>query len=386
MRLHRIALSVPCVVVWAAFCAPATNAGPEGEEGAKPPTSWTFENVWYRDEKHGNVIKAFDASGTLTITPTALDFRAEKLELHIPMADVRNVSTGLMRANHFNQWAIAEYTQEGVTHLAGFNDGNRLGHGKDTVAIYDAIHGALLAAREAAKGMMPPEEAAPIVQEAGPVVQEAAPVVQEAGPVIEEAAPVVQEAGPVVEEASPQKMTWSQFNREVKQGFPVAPKTLVTDPARVGILLIDGNIRQALQSYDMDGIALVRKGDESHVYRAGAAGRRGLRDVVLFTGLEPDDYIVRIIRGSSGAGWLAVEMPPHPDFSIHIDAGKVHYLGKLMVKAKLRKVPNVERDHDPAREAEVLSLFADRYPGTAWATLALEQSRELHGAVGESPQ
>ncbi len=312
------------------------------QEGAKATTSWTFEKIWYRTEKKGS-FKAFNASGTLTVNATALEFQAKKLELHIPTAAIHAVAIKKMKGDTFNQWSVVEYEKDGVRHRVGFKDGKKLGHGTDTVTIYDAIRGILVLAREEGKG---------------------------------ERSPV-----PIALEQYPQRMTWKGFQKEIKRGFPSAPKTLVTDPARLGLLLIDAYITQYRRSYAANGIVLVRKGDKAYVFRGSPftwSGFSGFSDpargIVLFTGLEPGEYVVKIVRGWNTNGTLYVEMPPHPDLALRIEAGKVHYLGRLRIKRK-RKTQDVERQHDPAREAKVLNLFAEEYADTPWATLARERAR-----------
>ena len=90
--------------------------------------------------------------------------------------------------------------------------------------------------------------------------------------------------------------------------------------------------------------------------------------------LEPGEYVVKIVRGWNVNGWVAHEMAPHPELALRIEAGRVHYLGRLRIKVK-RKTQDVQRRRDPTREAKVFNLFAEEYADTPWAALARERAR-----------
>jgi len=241
-----------------------------------------------------------------------------------------------MKGDGYNDWAIVTYDEGGTSRVAGFKDGKGLGSGPNTLAIHDAVHRA---------------------------VSQAAPG-HEAG-VASEVAKQSPSPGGV------ERFTWNEFNQQLEQGFPPAPTVLVTDPNSMGLLVIDGDLKSGLYGFDMDGIGLVRPGEEG-VFRAGSAGLLG--GCVLFTGFEPGEYVVKMARGSSGQGWAALEAPDSPDVAIRIDAGKVHYLGQLHMKAK-----SVEKKEDPMRESKVWTRFAKKYAGTPWAALAEERARTLQG-------
>lgn len=319
----------------------------EAEEKVESAESWTFEKVWYRGEKRPSLLKAYKCGGTLTVKQDRLEYRSKKLELDIPASDIRSVTQRSMKGDSYNDWAVVEYEDDGTTRLIGFKDGKKLGQGRDTVAIRDALQ-RLVAASSAEAG----EDSS-----------------------IESAPAVAQEFGSA-------RMSRKEFKAELKRGFPPAPKALVTDPERMGVLLIEGHLKRVLNGYSMDGVGLVRADDEEHFYRAGPAPGRKMDGVVMFTGLEPGPYAIRIARGWNVHGWIAAELPAHPDLVVEVQVGEVQYVGRLNLKLK-RKRTDFTIEHDPARESEVLDRFARYYEGTPWAALATRaQSAEV--AAGAS--
>lgn len=331
-----LVVSVIAGLSWIVLAEPPAGATTARKENAEVVSSWTFDKVWYRGANRPSLLKAFKKSGTLSVTEADLQFHAKDFDLRIPTASIRSVTVGPMKGDGFNHWAIVEYETEGDRFLVGFKDAKKMGHGTDTVAIRDAIQRVLDTDPSGE-----PEQA----------------------PLAEESA--------IGFGQTDQPMTWKQFRQEVKRGFPVAPKTLITDPSKVGVVLIDGDIKQGLSVYGIDGIGLVRTDDESHVYKGGPVGGRRFEGVAMFTGLDPGEYGVRIVRAAGLQGWIALEIPPHPDLTFQIEAGKVHYYGRFRIKGK-RKSPIIEVRSDPTRESAILGRFAEKYSDSPWATAAGE--------------
>ncbi len=312
---------------------------PSWSAGATPSStdSWTFEKAWFRGEKHSPVsFRWFDASGILDVGPSSVTFHSDKRDLTIPISAIREITTGHMKGDSQNDWAIVNYDEGGTNRVVGFKDGKGLGGGPNTVAIMDAIRRVM--------SQTAPSEGAAKDTSVGDV----------------------------------RGLTWKEFDREIKEGFPRAPESLVTDPNTMGLLLIDGDLKSGLYGFGLDGVGLVRLGTDGAIFRAGPAGGRGLNDVVLFTGLEPGEYVVKMVRGSSAHGWAALEAPESPDLRVQIEAGKVYYLGKLHLKSK-GKGAIVEKELDQSREMKVWTRFAAKYTGTAWAALAEQRSRAVQG-------
>jgi hypothetical protein len=330
-------------------CAPP-SALAQGDSTATP----TFEKAWYRGAKRPSMlsVKAYTASGSLVVSPTSVVFHSEKLELEIPLAAIRDLTTARMSGDITNDWVVVTYARDGATEVAGFKDASGfLGAGRNTVAIEDAIRRAMTP--RAATDSTRAGAATPVGDGSGA----AAP---------EHSAP-----------GAPGRLTWQEFRSQVKLGFPDAPSTLLTDPATVGVLLVDGSIKYGFGSFGMDGIGLARVGDDTGVFRAGPVGGRGFGDVVLFTGLAPGEYVVRMARGSANNGWVALETPDGPNVHVTIAAGNVHYLGRLLVKDKGRFPAQVEKDVSDKREGELWARFSKKYAGSPWAARADARAKSL---------
>ena len=80
---------------------PPIAAPAETEESAQAATSRTFEKIWYRAEKRPFLLllKAFKKSGTLTVSATALEFRAGDFQLDVPVATIQGVSVAKMKGD-----------------------------------------------------------------------------------------------------------------------------------------------------------------------------------------------------------------------------------------------------------------------------------------------
>lgn len=332
MRRHAIRALGVGLAVLAILGLPSIRAVAQTDS---PTTAWSFEKVWIHGDKQ---FRGFAARGTLTVSSAGLTFHTDKHDLDIPTTAIRSVSIGHMKGDAFNDWAIVTYDDNGTSRVAGFMDGNGLFGGPDTVAIHDAIRRVLPQAT--ASEASPPEGA-------------------------------TKSASPGGAERPTFKEAWKE-SVQIQLGFPPAPNTLVTDPNSMGLLVVDGDVKYGFNTLDMDGVSLVRPGEDG-VFRAGPAS--GLPSgCVIFTGLEPGDYVVKMARGSNGQAWAALPATDSPDFAIRIEAGKVHYLGQLHMKSK-----SVEKTTDPSREMEVWARFAKKYAGTPWAALAEARSRAVQG-------
>jgi hypothetical protein len=105
----------------------------------------TFETVWYRPGKRGFSLRAYDATGTLTVGTELIEFKSDKKSLAIPVKDIQSVSydkvTGASNFADTNRWGIVKFGAAGE--VAAFRDGHGLGLGGDSEKIYLTIRSAM---------------------------------------------------------------------------------------------------------------------------------------------------------------------------------------------------------------------------------------------------
>jgi hypothetical protein len=336
MGRRWIGIAAAAGLTWIAVSRGAAVPALAREE---PAPSVTFEKVYYLTDEN-----AFDkVSGTFTMGATTLDYHSDRFDLHVPVSALRGVTIGRMKKDTLNDWALVEYEEAGAKHVAGFRDGKNLGYGADTVAIHDAVRVKILATRG-------PGEAKPAPADA-------------AG-----AAPAAPSA----------PFPFELFKAEVKKGFPPAPKTLVTDPNIMGLVLVDGTIKQGVVRSELTGLGLTLQGGDLTVWRGGTAGR-SMRNVVVFTGLEPGVYRIRLVQATSSDGALSFEAPPHSDLTLSVEAGRIDYVGTLVFNRK-PQVVEIERTADAERESDVLKWFVEKYAGSPWASIAQDRLKALEPA------
>jgi len=101
---------------------------PEVHAAALPAT---FEKVWYRRSQHASAWKPYDASGTLTVTNDAIEYKSDKENFTIPTKDVKSISMGRLSglANYGDEapWGIVRYTNAGAEETVAFCDRNTRG-------------------------------------------------------------------------------------------------------------------------------------------------------------------------------------------------------------------------------------------------------------------
>ncbi len=121
-----------------------TKEGPERlEELPEVTLPQTFQKVWYRGEKKPGLIKAYAASGDLTITEGSIDYSGKKASFSFKPIEIVKITWGRMKGDRFNKWTIVDYEHDDETKSIGFKSGKKLGWGKDTKPIYDSIKAAM---------------------------------------------------------------------------------------------------------------------------------------------------------------------------------------------------------------------------------------------------
>lgn len=108
-----------------------------------------FEPVWYREEKRKSLIKAYRASGKLTISDKKIEFGSNDVSFDIDIEDINSIEWGQLPRDFYNNWSIIRYGDP--ERVIGFKDGNKLGMGTDT----DFILSTLKYAAEVIRGHSP---------------------------------------------------------------------------------------------------------------------------------------------------------------------------------------------------------------------------------------
>jgi hypothetical protein len=100
-----------------------------------------FRNVWYRPGDRGFSLRAFAASGPLSVSDTRIVFGEPGETIAIDVRDVKSIGLRKMAGDTENDWAVVRYGEP--ERVAGFKDGTALGWGTDTKAIYWTLQRAL---------------------------------------------------------------------------------------------------------------------------------------------------------------------------------------------------------------------------------------------------
>lgn len=97
----------------------------------------TFETVWYRPGKRGFSLRAYESTGTLTVSSETIAYKSDKKTITIPVKAIQAVSLDYVgKFDQANRWGIVRYSAEGSEEVVAFRDGHKLGLGGDTERIY----------------------------------------------------------------------------------------------------------------------------------------------------------------------------------------------------------------------------------------------------------
>ena len=96
----------------------------------------TFDRVWCRNNKK-------KLTGDLTISAEGLVLVGKKRTVSIDLDSILMVSLGKMGRDVDTDWAILTVGRPGATRIVGFRDGAKLGYGKRTPEIYEALRAAM---------------------------------------------------------------------------------------------------------------------------------------------------------------------------------------------------------------------------------------------------
>ncbi len=165
---------------------------------------------------------------------------------------------------------------------------------------------------------------------------------------------------------------------KLKEGFQSfggsSPRHLDSSPDTAGLLIVDAPMRHKGSlsfgiggSISLDGAVVVRADTELAIQEGS------VKDLVLFQ-LRPATYRMVAVRGSFRSGNFEHHLVAPVDSvigPIHVAAGQIIYVGRLTVTGhsaigRRGFAYTYEWDRDPAREAEALSVVADRYKDSPW--------------------
>lgn len=96
-----------------------------------------FESVWYREAERKSLLKAYTASGKLTIGDQEIEFKSDDGDFEISIEDVNTISWGVLPRDTYNDWSIIKYGEP--EKIIGFKDGSKLGWGTDTDLIFSTL-------------------------------------------------------------------------------------------------------------------------------------------------------------------------------------------------------------------------------------------------------
>jgi hypothetical protein len=98
----------------------------------------TVEKTWYRTGKVRLFGKAYEQSGTLTVSENGVDFSFKKGTVNIPKGSIIKVEWGQLSPDMQNEWVIVHYTDPAGEAIAAFKGALFSGGDKDAL-IFSAI-------------------------------------------------------------------------------------------------------------------------------------------------------------------------------------------------------------------------------------------------------
>lgn len=161
--------------------------------------------------------------------------------------------------------------------------------------------------------------------------------------------------------------------QETTGSYPKPPKALEASPDATGVLLVDASIA----SYELDGVLLEHLASSHRQFRAASFEEPDLKELALFSGLEPGAYRVAGFRGRNSGGTYFVKTSNSPMYNVTIEVGKASYLGRFEAEFAGGTQITVVQMARAGRQTAAWSALLRKYPGSSWAPL-IQSSRSGH--------
>lgn len=138
MRYRKRVLSMTLALLLGAvtIAAPQSWGGIAVDPNVTLPV--TIEKTWYRTGKVRLFGKAYEQSGTLTVSENGVDFSSNKGTVNIPKGSITKVEWGHLSPDIQNEWVIVRYTDPAGEAIAAFK-GELFAGGEKDALIFSAI-------------------------------------------------------------------------------------------------------------------------------------------------------------------------------------------------------------------------------------------------------
>ena len=136
MKIHKGALLTIVVLLAGTAMGTAAQGGVEVDKNVTLPV--TIEKTWYRTGKVRLFGKAYEQTGTLTVSDIGVEFTSDKGTVNIPKGSITWVEWGKLSPDIQNDWAIVRYTDSTGAAIVAFKGALFAGPDKDNL-IFSAL-------------------------------------------------------------------------------------------------------------------------------------------------------------------------------------------------------------------------------------------------------
>lgn len=148
LRVRALFLCGVLIVALPAALSPPSAVAQSATDDETTPAvvlPWTMDKVWYRAGRKKGLagLRAFKASGDLTLTGEGIEFDGGKDSFQIPLANITIVSLGKLGRDVNTDWVVVGLREGGLERIIAFRDGRSLGYGQHTPRIYRTLKAAM---------------------------------------------------------------------------------------------------------------------------------------------------------------------------------------------------------------------------------------------------